>query len=465
MVAAMALRRCPTCARNFRSDERFCAQDGAELTDAPEADDPRIGRLLAGRYRLQAVLGRGGMGVVYEAEQLPLGRAVAVKLLVAERAGRADAVQRFLREARAVSRLKSPWSVLLLDFGHDDASGEPFLVMELVRGETLRARLLREGALPVPIVVQCLRQVGRALAEAHALGVVHRDLRADNIALEGEVDDPIKVKVLDFGVARLIDDDAPLTETSHVPGTPQYIAPERVSGEPLGPASDIYALGIIAYELLTGQAPYRGTTWEVMHAHVTARPRPFAEVAPERHVPEPLAALVWRMLARSPELRPADGAAFVAALDAVAPESSRAPPIPLDIVPTRSPRRPVGMALAALVVLLALAAWLGWSARTAEVAWLPGPVVPVPIAIAPAEAPVTPASSPALLVPPVTVAAPTPEAAPPSVALEPAAPEPGPRPRPITRAPAAPPSASPGAAPAASPTSDPTSERVDKLLP
>ncbi|MCC6622708.1 MAG: protein kinase [Deltaproteobacteria bacterium] len=475
MVAVMALRRCPTCARRYRSDERFCPQDGAGLTDAQEpGDDPNLGRVLAGRYRIQGLLGRGGMGVVYEAEHVPLGRAVAVKLLAAERARRPEAVQRFLREARAVARLKSPWAVMLLDFGHDEG-GEPFLVMELVRGETLRARLQREGALPVDEVVAILRQVGRVLSEAHAEGVVHRDLKPDNIALEAQAGDDsppgppgrepggapkargVYVKVLDFGIARLIDDDAPLTETSQVPGTPQYIAPERVSGEPLGPASDIYALGIIAYECLTGAAPYRGSAWEVMHAHVTGRPRPFEEAAPGRVIPEGLAALVWRSLARSPELRPADGAAFVAALEAVAPSpGAPAPSLPSDVfglvrkpAPTRS--RLGGPTVAVIAALVLAAGAVGWLVGRGDTVAVPGPVVPIVIsAPEPAAAPTpAPAPAPAPEPAPAVVATPTPSEPVPQPAPEPTTPT---RARPATRPPVDLPV-------------DPTIERVDRLLP
>ncbi len=280
-----------------------------------EGEDAWVGRVLAGRYRVLGVLGRGGMGVVYEAEQRPFGRIVALKRLRVDRADEAKMRARFEREALAVSRLKSPWTVRLLDVVHDE-SGEPFIVMERLVGESLRARLMR-GPLPTDDVVRIVEQVARALAEAHAAGVLHRDLKPDNIILE-PIGGRLEAKLLDFGIARLDAETAPLTDTSQVPGTPHYLAPERIAGERPGAAADIYALGVVAYELLTGAPPYVGTPWEIMQAHTQGRPRALAEAAPECVIAAPVEALLRRMMARTPELRFADGEALVGALEDLA---------------------------------------------------------------------------------------------------------------------------------------------------
>lgn len=289
---------------------------GAESGEA----DPWVGQVLQGRYRLTGVIGRGGMGVVYEAEQLPIGRVVAVKRLRTERSESERVRARFLREAQVVSRLKSPYTVRLFDFGYADG-GEPFLVMERLEGETLRAHLER-GRFGVADVMRVVGEVGQSLAEAHAIGAVHRDIKPDNVVLEplaGQEERGVAgcmARVLDFGIARIMSDESRLTETSQVPGTPQYLSPERIAGEEPGPAADVYALGVIAYEMLSGAPPFSGTPWEVMQSHATGRVRPLSELV-GAEVPAGLVALVMRMLARSPELRPANGAALVSAIERI----------------------------------------------------------------------------------------------------------------------------------------------------
>jgi len=268
-------------------------------------------RTLAGRYRLGARIGAGGMGVVYRAEQLPIGRPVAVKLLRAERYYHPTAAQRFEREAQALSRLSSPHLVTLYDFGRTD-EGELYLVMEFLEGRTLRARLEADGPIDLEDAVAILDQVGRGLAVAHSAGVVHRDLKPDNILLTSSADyDPL-AKVLDFGLATQASDDAPhLTGSGELPGTLAYLAPERITGETTDARVDVYALGVMMYEMLTGRLPlWHRRPADLLEAQLHQEPPPLSEVAPGLVVPTSVEAFLWRCLAKAPALRPRDGADF-----------------------------------------------------------------------------------------------------------------------------------------------------------
>lgn len=311
----MTTKRCPTCERQFDASEAFCSNDGTAL-EPWRGSDPGVGRLVLGRYRLVRRLGAGGMGVVYAAEQVGLGRVVAVKLLRADRLGDEEAHVRFWREARAVSRLRGPHTVRIFDFG-EEVGGELVLVMEHLEGRTLREHLRERGRLSEAEVVGLLREVAEALGEAHAAGVVHRDVKPENVFVEDAPSGRRVARVLDFGVAWIeADEGQALTSTSQVPGTPAYVSPERVAGEAVDARSDVYALGVMAYELLVGQPPFvAGTAWEVLSAHLGGEPAPFPA---EIQVSEGLQALVWRCLAKAPALRPSDGAELGAALEALA---------------------------------------------------------------------------------------------------------------------------------------------------
>ncbi|MCB9731970.1 MAG: serine/threonine protein kinase [Deltaproteobacteria bacterium] len=361
----MLRRRCPRCARVFAGSERYCSNDATELVDVV-VEDARVGTTLAGRYRVQEPLGRGGMGVVYRAEQLPIERPVAVKVV---RPGEDRATPaRFLREARAMSLLQSPNTVRLYDFGEAEDGGL-YLVMELLVGESLRDRLAR-GPVPPREVVAILGDVARSLAEAHGQGIVHRDLKPANVYVCEVPGQPRFAKVLDFGIASLpLGEDARLTRTSELPGTPAYVAPERVSGEGAGPPADVYALGVLAYEMLTGAPPFDGdVSWDVLMAHLSDEPAPLSERLPEgTSLPAGLEELVWRCLAKSPELRPADAGAFREGLAAVDLGRSEAPRARARVTtttgrpPLRKGRRVAQVA--ALAAALCVGALGGWAAR------------------------------------------------------------------------------------------------------
>lgn len=256
--------------------------------------------MLADRYRLEALLGRGGMGEVWRAWDLRLGRPVAVKVLAGFRAGAADAVSRFQYEARIAARLSDPHVVAVYDAGI--AEGRCFLVMELVVGPSLAQALREEGPLAVSRVAEVAAQTAAGLMAAHRRGVVHRDIKPSNL-LVGEDN---SVKIADFGVARGDCGEttaAAATQPGEVLGTSLYLSPEAAMGGWAGPAADVYSLGCSLYELLTGQPPFLGEhPIAVLRRHVEDAPVPPRLLRPD--LPRELDAYLLRMLAKQPELRP-----------------------------------------------------------------------------------------------------------------------------------------------------------------
>jgi eukaryotic-like serine/threonine-protein kinase len=261
----------------------------------PDLSD-RFQQAVASSYRIEHELG-GGMSRVFVAEDVQLGRKVVLKVLPGELAAGVN-VDRFEREVRLAARLQHPHIVPLLAAG--SASGVPYYVMPFIEGESLRARLAREGELPLNDAVRLLREVLDALNYAHAHGVVHRDIKPDNVLITGR-----HAVVTDFGVAKALTEatgEARLTSTGMALGTPAYMAPEQIAGEPnVDARADIYAVGALAYEMLAGQPPFRGaTTQAVLAAHMTQAPPALATLRPT--IPPELDAIVARCL----EKRPAD---------------------------------------------------------------------------------------------------------------------------------------------------------------
>jgi eukaryotic-like serine/threonine-protein kinase len=300
------------------------------------------GRVLGGRYRLRALLAVGGMGAVWAAEDAVLGREVAVKVLGEALAGDRRAALRLRREARAAGRLAHPGIARVWDLGED--AGRPYLVMELLHGESLAARLARAGPLEPAEAVRVVASAADALEIAHRAGIVHRDVKPGNVFVTSGGD----VKLLDFGIARAANE-AALTGGDLL-GTAAYLAPERVLGHDATPAADVYALGVLLYELLAGRPPFAGDTGTALAmAHVHARPAPLGTVAPR--VPPALAAACERALAKDPAARPPSAAALAALLrSAVAPAPGRGPgprlSVPDPAGPGAAPRPPVPAALA-----------------------------------------------------------------------------------------------------------------------
>lgn len=248
---------------------------------------------LAGRYRLDEPLGSGGAGQVWRAVDLILERQVAVKLLRADAVGDPEARARFRAEARHASRLSHPGVAQVYDYGDDGSPDVPFLVMELVDGPSL-AEVLAAGPLGPGQAIDLIAQVAAGLHAAHSAGLVHRDIKPGNLLITGDG----QVKVTDFGIARVAQE-TPLTAAGILAGTPGYLAPERVAGEPATPASDLYSLGVVAYECLAGAPPFRGPALQVAQAHVTC-PLPALPVT----VPAEVAVLVAALTAKDPRNRP-----------------------------------------------------------------------------------------------------------------------------------------------------------------
>lgn len=260
------------------------------------------GDVLAGKYEIVSVIGHGGMGIVYEAQHQRLGQRVAVKVLQAEVSFVREAVQRFEREARAAAKLTSPFVARVRDV--DNLSdGRPFMVMEYLEGNDLDEELGRRGQLEVQEAVDYVLQTCMGMIEAHHLGIVHRDLKPHNLFLTQRDGKPC-VKVLDFGVSKLIEDSAKdVTVTATSLGTPQYMSPEQIrSAKHVDRRSDIWQLGIILYELLTGQTPFQGDSPTAVVAAITAdAPVPLQRVRPE--LPAQLCAIVMKTIEKSPDRR------------------------------------------------------------------------------------------------------------------------------------------------------------------
>jgi eukaryotic-like serine/threonine-protein kinase len=272
-----------------------------------------IGALVGGKYRVEKLLGEGGMGAVYVAVQEPLGRRVALKVISDKRAA-SDARERFVREARIVARLRCPHVVTLFDFG--DHEGAPYIAMELLEGETLRERL-RRGRLPLEEALLVARDIACGLRSAHEMGVVHRDLKPENVVLVSDKHRGIAGKLLDFGIAKLAADSSQQTGAGLVIGTAGYVPPEvAMKGSTDDPRADLYALGVVLYETLCGSSPYEAMTpAALLLAHVV-------EAVPDARarnsaIPAPVAELIARLMAKDPGARPKDGAALVAEIDAL----------------------------------------------------------------------------------------------------------------------------------------------------
>jgi serine/threonine protein kinase len=338
------------------------AEGRAATSPAPSTLDRLVGTTVDGKYRVERLLGRGGMGAVFRAVHLGTDRTVAVKVIVPDFADRPDFLARFEREARACGRLRHPNIVDVTDFGYAEVNGRrmAYLVMEYLDGCSLADVLRDETQLPVAWVADVLEQAGSALEEAHRVGILHRDLKPDNIWLEPNRRGGYTIKVLDFGLAKLggtteagrdasgheasagatpesdFDaegatvarpsfavtpaDGSDATALGAVVGTPAYMSPEQCRGQALSPRSDVYSLGVIAYRLLGGRLPFRGRPDELLVAHVSATPLPLRELRPT--LPKDAAEIVMRALSRSPEARPPSAGAFASMFAARAQTTS-----------------------------------------------------------------------------------------------------------------------------------------------
>ncbi|TNV52592.1 hypothetical protein FH620_37885, partial [Corallococcus exiguus] len=314
------------------------------MNEPTAVTDPRIGSVLQERYRIIERLAAGGMGMVYRGERLEVGKSVAIKFLHAWAARDDDFRKRFQVEARAMSRLTHPCCVSVIDFGVDQES--PYMVMDFVTGETLRA-LLRDGPLQPARALSAVRQVLAGLAHAHDQGIIHRDIKPENIIVTHAVGLGEQVRILDFGLAKLRDEVTGITSGMML-GTPSYMAPEQIHGEPVGPPTDLYATGVLLYELLTGKKPFNATSnAELLRMQREVTPPWLRDAAPDAGFSAELEATLAKAMEKAPGARFQSATEFLAALEgagagpavrSVAPVAGDASGEPRSSAPT--PSRP-----------------------------------------------------------------------------------------------------------------------------
>ena len=297
------MKKCPRCGAEYPETTTLCPADGTGLETT---GDPLVGETLAGKYRVEERLSVGGMGTVYRGTHILMDKKVAIKVLRPSLAADEKIVARFSREARAASRISHPHALSVTDFGEDEG-GVVFLIMEFLNGRTLKEVIRQEGPLPLSRVVEIMRQVCSALDAAHAEGVVHRDLKSDNIMLLNTSGGADYAKVLDFGIAKIqeLDGeyDSSLTSPDLIIGTPQYMSPEQCSqAEEIDSRSDIYSLGVILYEMLVGHVPFSGDSPTAIMLKHLQEPPP-SVLTERRDLPNGVGTVVARALAKRREDR------------------------------------------------------------------------------------------------------------------------------------------------------------------
>ena len=295
------MKICPVCSTEYADDVRFCPNDGQTLRASSPGHD-LVGQVIADRYHVVRKLGEGGMGQVYLAEHVKMGRKSAIKVMNPAMVHDPDAVARFNREAANASRITHPNVCAIYDFG-ETPEGLIYLAMEFVEGEPLTDVLERERALPASRAAAIFLQVADALQAAHDLGIVHRDLKPDNIMLARARDGSDVVKVVDFGIAKAVggDDSQKVTKTGLVVGTPEFMSPEQLSGDKVDGRSDLYTLALVLFKMLTGKLPFAGeTVQDTMVKRLTEDPATLAAVRADLAFPPGLQATLDAALRRSP---------------------------------------------------------------------------------------------------------------------------------------------------------------------
>jgi serine/threonine-protein kinase len=318
---------CPACDHPNADGARYCAKCGALLPPMDmDGSDPLIGQVVGGRYRIVGLLGEGGMGRVYTGEQ-QMGtsiRKVAVKTLLKELSQDSQVVARFMRECGTVVELEHPNTIKFYDFGQTDA-GELYIAMEFVDGKALADEIEQGGALSFERVDNIMKQICGSLNEAHDKGVVHRDLKPENVILTTRAGEKDFVKVLDFGIAKRSEasdaaKEQKLTQAGMVLGTPPYMSPEQFTGKEIDHRSDIYSLGVMAYEMLTGKLPFEANTpWEWATQHMTVQPFPFEKTSPmAASIPANMKEAIMRALSKNSAERQNTAKDFYRELNAAA---------------------------------------------------------------------------------------------------------------------------------------------------
>lgn len=349
---------CPQCGDEYDASIGFCAKDGTPLV--AQSDANLIGKLVGGRYRVLQQLGEGGMGQVYLAEHVRMKRKSAIKIMRPALVHEPEALQRFTREAENASKISHPNVAGIFDFGETD-EGLVYLAMEFIEGESLSALLNREAAMHPVVAADIVAQASDALHAAHELGILHRDIKPDNIMVSKRPDGTYVVKLVDFGIARTMDRGTQqVTRTGFAVGTPEYMSPEQLSGDVLDARSDQYSLALVAFITLTGHEAFaNSSSKESFIARLTSRPRRLDEVREDLEWPNSLQTVFDRALAPDPSDRFASVAEFgvtlVSAVEEMTPTQTaeiyrhalaqRLPGVaartPIDNASQRTPARPV----------------------------------------------------------------------------------------------------------------------------
>lgn len=317
-MTTSALTTCPHCNADVEDGALFCVHCGEAIPIVTPASDSYIGRTVARNYRIVKQIARGGMGVVYLARHEELGQRVAVKFLHRRFADDEELAARFFNEARAASKVAHPYAVSIYDFSRLD-DGTLFIVMEYVEGKPLHELIRVHGRLDARVAVPIAIQACQVLDVAHENKLVHRDVKPDNIMVIEGRDKNLTIKMLDFGIAKILDGDASagLTQTGMMFGTPEYMSPEQASGAQVDHRSDVYSLGLVLYEMLVGQPPFRGRNkMALLQRHIRETPTPVERACPSP-LPRGLAKVVAQALAKDADARPQSMAEFAQLLQEI----------------------------------------------------------------------------------------------------------------------------------------------------
>ncbi len=295
---------CPACNCKYEESLTFCPKDGTALVPDDNQVESREGQILADRYRIKKMIGEGGMGEVYEAEHIYIKKTVALKLLRGEITSNAEAVTRFHQEALAASTIGHENIVTIDDFGRLP-DGSVYLTMEYLAGEPLSDLMLR-GRMDPARALEIVAQMCRGLAAAHSKGIIHRDMKPENVYLVAAKDGTDLCKILDFGIAKVSSADSGenLTRTGTIFGTPHYMSPEQAMGRQLDHRTDVYSVGVIMYELFTGTVPFKAESFMgILTQHITALPQPPTECAPDRQIHPEIERIILTAMNKEPEKR------------------------------------------------------------------------------------------------------------------------------------------------------------------
>ena len=295
---------CSTCNGRFQ-EGTFCPKDGTRLLPDGEAAASLVGQVIAGRYRLTRLLGQGGMGEVYAAEHVHITKRVAVKVLHPEIGSNPEALARFKQEAQSASSIGHDNIVLIDDFGQMD-DGRFYLCMEFLEGASLAEEMAIPGAMESVRALSLMLQVCDGLSAAHKKGIVHRDMKPENVFITRRSDGEELVKILDFGIAKVsgTDENQGLTKTGTVFGTPHYMSPEQALGQKLDHRADVYSMGVMLFEVFTGQVPFKAESFMgILSQHITKPPPAPSTMTPGRSIARPIEAIILKAMSKEPDKR------------------------------------------------------------------------------------------------------------------------------------------------------------------